>query len=164
MKRLIVLLALVSLLALPALVLGEGAVLMVELPEDAQIIENVEFEDGDFIQTYQLDQGVTVQLLRYATLGMTLEEMARGEWNGYQNEEKLELAEIDGYPAQGVRFDYEEEENLVTVYLMMVDVQEQSLIFQAIFPENVDAAQIESDMGEWFNAMKVYDPTETEVG
>ena len=57
---------------LPALALATGSVLMVELPQDAQMVENVEFDDGDFIQTYQLSGGARVQLLRYASFDMTL--------------------------------------------------------------------------------------------
>ena len=39
-------------------------VMLVKLPEDAQMVENVAFDDGDFIQTYQLSGGAYVQLLR----------------------------------------------------------------------------------------------------
>lgn len=56
------------------------AVLLVQLPEDAQMIENVEFEDGDFIQTYQLSGGAHVQLLRYAGFDMTLDELVQSDW------------------------------------------------------------------------------------
>ena len=41
-------------------------VMLVKLPEDAQMVENVAFDDGDFVQTYQLNGGAYVQLLRYA--------------------------------------------------------------------------------------------------
>lgn len=33
----------------------EAPVLLVQLPEDAQMVENVAFDDGDFVQTYQLN-------------------------------------------------------------------------------------------------------------
>ena len=58
------------LLLMPALALAQGSVLMVELPQDAQMVENVAFDDGDFIQTYQLAGGASVQLLRYAAFDM----------------------------------------------------------------------------------------------
>lgn len=35
----------------------DAPVLLVQLPEDAQMVENVAFDDGDFIQTYQLSGG-----------------------------------------------------------------------------------------------------------
>ena len=35
-------------------------VMLVKLPEDAQMVENVAFDDGDFIQTYQLSGGAYV--------------------------------------------------------------------------------------------------------
>ena len=48
-------------------------VMLVKLPEDAQMVENVAFDDGDFIQTYQLSGGAYVQLLRYAQGDVTLD-------------------------------------------------------------------------------------------
>ena len=42
------------LFVLPALALAEAPVLLAQLPESAQMVENVEFEGGDFIQTAQL--------------------------------------------------------------------------------------------------------------
>ena len=56
-KRMIVLLAL--LMMMPAMALGQNAALLVELEQDAQMIENIAFEDGDFIQTYQLSGGAS---------------------------------------------------------------------------------------------------------
>ena len=51
-------------LTIPALAVGENAVLLVELEQGAQMVENVSFEDGDFIKTYQLSGGASVQLVR----------------------------------------------------------------------------------------------------
>ena len=72
-KKLLGALLLGAALLLPALALADGPVLLVELPEDAVMVENVTFEDGDFIQSYQLAGGSQVQLLRYARFDMTLE-------------------------------------------------------------------------------------------
>lgn len=96
--------AFVVLLAMmiPVLALADGPVLLVELPEEAQMTENVEFEDGDFIQSYQLG-GAQIQLLRYADFDMTLDELVNSDWAENCGVEPLELTEISGYPAQGVR-------------------------------------------------------------
>ena len=82
MKKNGLLAALFALLLLPALVLAEGPALMTSLPEDALLVENVEFEDGDFIRTYQIADGATVQMLRYGAFDMTLDDLAEGEWTG----------------------------------------------------------------------------------
>jgi len=94
--------ALVLMLALPAL--AAASVLMVELPEDAQMVENVAFDDGDFIQTYQLSGGASVQLVRYASFEMTLGELFASEWVGATDVRELGVSEIGGCPAQGLRF------------------------------------------------------------
>ena len=52
--------ALLLLLLLPVIALAEGPVLTTSLPENVQLIENVEFEDGDFIRTYRMEDGATV--------------------------------------------------------------------------------------------------------
>ena len=46
-KKLLGALLLGAALLLPALALADGPVLLVELPEDAVMVENVTFEDGD---------------------------------------------------------------------------------------------------------------------
>ena len=47
----------------------DAPVLLVQLPEDAQMVENVAFDDGDFIQTYQLSGGAYVQLAALRAVG-----------------------------------------------------------------------------------------------
>lgn len=101
MKRIGMLTGLLALLLVPALALAQGPVLLVELPESAQLTENVEFEDGDFIQSYQVD-GAQVQLLRYAGFDMTLEELVASDWAENCGTEPLALDDISGYPAEGV--------------------------------------------------------------
>lgn len=93
---------LLAMLMIPALALADGPVLLVELPEEAQMTENVEFEDGDFIQSYQLGSA-QIQLLRYADFDMTLDELVSSDWAENCGTEPLELTEVSGYPAQGVR-------------------------------------------------------------
>ena len=128
MKRMMA--VLFVLLLLPALAFAQGSVLLVELPEDAQMVENVAFEDGDFIQTYQLADGANVQLLRYAAMDMTL----ASEWVGASDVRELGVSEVGGYPAQGLRFSYQEEgQQALDVMLVVVDAGE-TLVLSAVFP------------------------------
>lgn len=93
--------ALVLMLTWACAVFGEEAprsVLLVQLPEDAQMIENIEFEDGDFIQTYQLSGGARVQLLRYADFDMTLEELVQSEWTGATDVSAVDISSISAIP------------------------------------------------------------------
>ena len=135
---------LAALLLVPALSLAQGSVLMVELPEDAQMVENVAFDDGDFIQTYQLAGGASVQLLRYAAFDMTLGELFASEWVGATDVHELSLTEVSGYPAQGLRFSYQEEgQAALDVTLVVVDAGE-TLVLSAVFPAGTADEQLDS--------------------
>ena len=168
MKKMAIELVLALALLLGANALAEGPVLMVELPENAVMVENFEFEDGDFVQTYQIPDGVTVQILRYAAFDMTLEELTEGEWAGYTAAEKLDMDQIDGYPAKGMHLTYVQDgeggKQEMSVYTMMLEVQEQKLIFQAVFPKSLGDAQIEADMHMWMDSMTVSGAEDREVG
>lgn len=121
-------------LLIPALAFAQGNVLMVSMPQEAQMVENVAFDDGDFIQTYQLAGGAQVQLLRYAAFDMTLGDLIASEWIGAQNVRELSVREVSGYPAQGLRFTYSEAgEQTLDVTLMVVDAGEK-LVLSAVFP------------------------------
>ena len=141
MKKLVVLLT--ALLLVPVFALAQGPVLLVELPEDAQMVEDMQFEDGDFTQTYLLGSGAMVQLLRSASFDMTLAELADSDWTGYTGGEALELAQVGGYPAEGMRLTSAEDGESVDVTLVLVHVDGQTLIFQTLLPhgaaENVQA-------------------------
>lgn len=139
--------ALLALLAcallVPALCLADGPVLLVELPEDAQMVEDVQFDDGDFIQTYQLANGGTVQLLRYASFDMTLAELAEGEWSGYTQAQTFAPDGLEG--SEGMRFTWQQEDEAVDVTMVRVPCEGQTLLFQAMYPqalgqEAIDAA------------------------
>ena len=160
MKRIGFLAVLLALLVVPALVLAEGPVLMTPLPEDAQLIENVEFEDGDFIRTYQIAGGATVQMLRYGTFDMTLDDLAEGEWTGYAAREPLALSALNGYPAEGVHLMLGEAERTMDVYIVLVHVQEQTLIFQAVLGEGADLTQAQ----EWLSDLQVIEEEEVQNG
>ena len=135
------------LLLIPALALAQGSVLMVELPHDAQMVENVAFDDGDFIQTYQLAGGAQVQLLRYAAFDMSLGELFASEWVGATDVRELNITEVAGYPAQGLRFSYQTEgQAALDVALVVVDAGE-TLVMSAVFPAGTADAQLETMLG-----------------
>ena len=146
MKKLFAVL-LAAVLLVPALAFAQGSVLMVELPEDAQMVENVAFDDGDFIQTYQLAGGAQVQLLRYAAFDMTLGELFASEWVGATDVRELGVTEVGGYPAQGLRFSYQTEgQAALDVALVVVDAGE-TLVMSAVFPAGTADAQLETMLG-----------------
>ena len=74
----------------------DAPVLLVQLPEDAQMVENVAFDDGDFIQTYQLSGGAYVQLLRYMQSDVTIDGLVAGDWPGATNVQALDLKTVGG--------------------------------------------------------------------
>lgn len=142
-------------LMLPAMAFAQGSVLLVELEQDAQMVENVAFEDGDFIQTYQLSGGAYVQLLRYASFDMNLGDLIASEWVGATDVRVLEVSEISGHPAQGLRFAYQEEgQAALDVTLVVVDANE-SLVFSAVYPKNLGAAQIDAAVQAMLGSMSV---------
>ena len=139
LRALALLAALTLLLALPACCAAEGPVLLVELPEDAQLVEDVDFGDGDFIQTYQLAQGATVQLLRYAAFDMTLEQLVESDWPGAADVTPLALTQVGAYPAEGVRLSWADGGEAVTAALLLVHADGQTLILQITVPAGQDA-------------------------
>lgn len=154
MKKLFAVL-LTLLLVLPVMASAQGSVLMVELEEDAQIVENIAFEDGDFIQTYQLSGGAHVQLLRYASFDMNLGDLIASEWVGATDMRVLEVSEISGYPAQGLRFAYQEEgQEALDVTLVVVDANE-TLVFSAVYPQALGSAQIDAAVEVMLSSMSV---------
>lgn len=154
MKRIFAAL-LALMLLMPAMALGQNAVLLVELEQDAQMIENIAFEDGDFIQTYQLSGGASVQLLRYASFDMTLGDLFASEWVGATDVRELGVSEISGYPAQGLRFAYQEEgQEALDVTLAVIDAGE-TLVFTAVYPQALGTAQIDAQIEAMLSSMSV---------
>jgi len=144
---------------------ADGPVLFVELPEDALMIEDVQFDDGDFIQTYQLSGGARVPMLRYAAFDMTLEDLAEGEWTGYTQKQAMDIAQVSGYPASGLMLKYKDEAGTsLTVYLIMVEAEEQKLLMTASFPDSLGEEQIASAVEVWLNTMTVSGIEDGEVG
>lgn len=152
-KFLIALLALM--LMIPAMAFAENAVLLVELEQGAQMVENVSFEDGDFIRTYQLSGGASVQLVRYASFDMTLGDLFASEWLGATDVRELGVSEIGGCPAQGLRFAYQEEgQDALDVTLVVVDAGE-TLVFTAVYPQTLGTAQIDAQVEAMLASMYV---------
>lgn len=161
---------LLALMLLAGTALAEGSVLLVELEESAQLVENVAFDDGDFIQTYQLDGGAQVQLVRYASFDMTLGDLIASEWVGATDIRELDVNEIGGCPAQGLRFSYwEAGQEALDVTLIVVQADE-TLVFSAVYPQSMGAAKIDAAVEAMLASMDVgtqgeqnVDPT-AEVG
>ena len=142
-------------LMVPAMAFAENASLLVELEQGAQMVENIAFEDGDFIQTYQLSGGARVQLLRYASFDMTLGDLFASEWVGATDVRELGVSEIGGCPAQGLRFAYQEEgQEALDVTLVVVDAGE-TLVFTAVYPQALGAAQIDVQVQAMLDSMSV---------
>ena len=142
-------------LMLPVMAMAQGAVLLVELEQDAQLVENVAFDDGDFIRTYQLGSGAHVQLVRYASFDMTLGDLFASEWLGATDVRELGVSEIGGHAAQGLRFAYQAEGQLaLDVTLIVVDAGE-TLVFSAVYPQTLGAEQIDASVQAMIASMIV---------
>ena len=142
MKRFAVLLMVLALL-LPALALAEGPVMLVELPEDAQLLEDQPLGDGDFTQTYVLDGGVTVQLLRFTAFDMTLSDLVEAERTDYAVTGTPGFEQIGGFPAEGICLTGEENGSAVDVTIVMAHVGEQTLILQIVSPAGEQAQTVQ---------------------
>jgi len=142
-------------LMLPAMACAQGAVLLVELEQNAQMIENIAFDDGDYIQTYQLSGGANVQLLRYASFDMTLGDLIASEWVGATDVRELGVSEVGGYPAQGLRFAYQQEgQEALDVTLVVIDAGE-TLVLSAVYPQELGTSQIDVSVQAMLATMSV---------
>ena len=143
MKKMLTMMLVVMLIA-PACAMAAGASLLMEMPQDAQMVENIEFDDGDSIRTYQLGGG-HVQLLRYAGFDMTIEELAYSEYPACSDLRALEIGAVGGYPAAALRFiAQEEEQTALDVTLVCITTEEETLIFKAAFPRTMEQEQIDT--------------------
>lgn len=161
MRRMAVLLLAMALMV-PAFALAEGPVLLMDMPENVQMVENVMFDDGDFIQTYQLS-GMNVHLARYGAFDMSLEELVASEWAGAENVTALSLENVGGYSAMGVSLSCPQDgAGAVDVTIILVDSGAGVLVFEAIAAQGDtgSAALVES----MINSMDVLSGDEAEVG
>lgn len=164
MKKFVTLI--LMLVMMSAAALADSAVLLVELPQDAQMIEDIRFDDGDFIQTYQAG-GMTVQLLRYASFDMSIDELIGSEWTGAANVTALSLDQVGGYPASGVQFScVQEGQGTLDVTLVRVDTGDGVLVFEAVAAQgDAGAAQTVKAMLDSMSVLAVdAQAAEDEVG
>jgi len=155
MKKAFIALMLLALL-LPAAALGDGPVLLVQLPQDAQMVENIAFDDGDFIQTYQLSGGANVQLLRYQAFDMTLDDLVSSEWVGCTDVRNIPVESVGGYPAAGLRLAYAEAgQDALDVTILTVDADGSTLVYEAVFPQALGSGQIEATVQMMIDSMDV---------
>ena len=140
MKNVIRRLAALLLMLVPALALAGDEVMLVELPQSAQMVENVSFEDGDFIQSYQLEDGSMVMLLRYGQMSMTADELAASEWTDAQSVTPGTIDKIDGYPAQSVVVRTADGQN--DVHVIVVNAEDATLIMQLTAKADADVSAI----------------------
>ena len=153
MKKIMALL-LCMLLLVPAFALAGGPALLVDLPQDAQMIENIAFDDGDFIQTYQLSGGASVQLLRYQAFDMTLGDLIASEWAGCTDVREAAVTSVGGCPAHGLRFAYQQEgQEALDVTLILVEAQGATLVFEAVYPAALGTAQIDASVQAMIGSM-----------
>lgn len=131
-------------------------VMLVKLPEDAQMVENVAFDDGDFIQTYQLSGGAYVQLLRYAQGDVTLDGIVAGDWPGATDIQSMALETVGGYAAKGLMLSVEpEDEEAVRVALVLVSADRCALVYQAVYPQRLGDDQIDDAVQRMVDSMDV---------
>ena len=154
---------LIGLLTLALLLVGaafadenDAPVLLVQLPEDAQMVENVAFDDGDFIQTYQLSGGAYVQLLRYAQGDVTLDGIVAGDWPGATDIQSMALKTVGGYEAKGLMLSVEpEDDEALRVALVLVSADGCTLVYQAVYPQRLGQDQIDDAVQRMVDSMDV---------
>ena len=130
----------------------DAPVLLVQLPEDAQMVENVAFDDGDFIQTYQLSGGAYVQLLRYMQSVVTIDGLVAGDWPGATNVQALDLKTVGGCAAQDVA---PEDDEALRVALVLVSADHCALVYQAVYPQRLGTDQIDDAVQHMVDSMGV---------
>ena len=156
---------LIGLLTLALLLVGaafadenDAPVLLVQLPEDAQMVENVAFDDGDFIQTYQLSGGAYVQLLRYMQTGMSADTLIAGDWPGATNMQSLSVSTVGGCSAQGVLMNVSpEDDEALRVALVLVSADGCTLVYQAVYPQKLGEEQIDATVDQMVRSMDILD-------
>lgn len=139
-----------------------SAAILVELPEETVMTELIEFENGDYIQTFQLPDGGMVQILRYEMLDMTLEDLAEGEWTGYVSLEKLATDGMDPCVTEGIHLKTEADAQngapAYDVYIVRAQTgsPDQIHIFQAVIPSELGEARILEEIGAMLDSILVY--------
>ena len=136
---------LIGLLTLALLLVGtafadqeDAPVLLVQLPEDAQMVENV------------------VQLLRYMQSDVTLDGLVAGDWPGATNVQAMSLETIGGCNAQGILLNVSpEDDEALHVALVLVSADSCTLVYQAVYPQRLGIDQIDDAVQRMVNSMDV---------
>ena len=154
-------------LMLASIAFAEGfdrPLLFLNLPGDAQMIENVQFDDGDFIQTYQLSGGAHITLLRYADFNMSVHDLLTSEWDGASSITTLSIEPISGQKTEGIRFSYTEEEETLLITLITVTAGQDTLVFEAVYPSRNGEEQVNAIVDGIIQSMQVINMSESNLG
>lgn len=139
--------------------------LFLNLPGDAQMIENVQFDDGDFIQTYQLSGGAHITLLRYADFNMSVHDLLTSEWDGARSISGLDLDPISGQKTEGIRFSYSEaDDDTLLITLITITAGKDTLVFEAVYPERNGEDQVNAIVDGIIRTMQVITMSESNLG
>ena len=140
----------------------KSCAILIDLPEGTLMTEFVEFEDGDYIQTFQLPCGGTVQILRYAQFNMTLEELAEGEWTGYVELEAIDTEGMDRLIQEGIRLktnaDQQSGSRAYDVYILRAESAspDQIHLLQAVFPSELGEARVVEEVSSILDSILVF--------
>ena len=136
--------------------------ILVELPEGTMMTELVAFEDGDYIQAFQLPSGAMVQVLRYGQFDMTLEDLAEGEWTGYRLLEPVDVGHLDPSVQEGVHIKTSADELSGTpeydVYIVKAQTgkPDQIHLLQAVYPSELGEEYIEEEAGALLDSILIF--------
>ncbi|MBQ8094933.1 MAG: hypothetical protein IJ242_15380 [Clostridia bacterium] len=139
--------------------------LFLNLPEDAQMIENVQFDDGDFIQTYQLNGSAHITLLRYTDFNMSIQDLMASEWEGAAAIASLGIPQISGQQTEGVRFKYaDSDSNSLLITIVTVKAGQDTLIFEAVYPVQNGEDQVNAIVDQIIDSMSVVTMSNSDLG
>ena len=143
---------------------GGSAVMMIDLPEDTLMTERIVFEGGDYIQTFQLPCGGTVQILRYEQFDLSMMDLAEGEWYGYQAIEELNIEELDPCFEEGIHLKMETE--ACEVYILKAETENprQVHLLQVVLPQTLGVEQLEKEIDRLLKSVLIQGVDALEFG
>ena len=133
---------LLGLLLLLSCAVAEGHHLTVELPTDARKVEDVTFEDGDRIETWQLSGGASIQILEFRGPA-SLSDMI-GAWDAPASVADIPVPRVDGRPSQGIRFLSTEGDTDYSVTVLRITEERNTYFFETVFPQRLGDEQIDA--------------------
>lgn len=126
--------------------------LQFKLPRDASLIEDVRFPDGEIIRTWQLAGGASIQLWRYTGEAESPELLIQEQWPDAGSLTALSMPEL-GSKSSAYRFVDDE----LMVSIVSVSDEENSFIWQAIYPRRLGDEQIETLVAGMLRSMSLAD-------